>query len=68
MSVLLVVVDKEQNSELSLLCGPICPNGGLQWNRHCILELYRLRYPERAIELLDADVQSSLIVTQTIFL
>ena len=57
MSVLLVVVDKEQNSELSLLCGQICPNGGLQWNCHCILELYRLRYPERAIELLDADIQ-----------
>ena len=57
MSVLLVVVDKEQNSELSLLCGQICPNGGLQWNCHCILELYRLRYPEHAIELLDADIQ-----------
>ena len=53
MSVLLVVVDKEQNSELSLLCGQICPNGDC----HCILELYRLRYPERAIELLDADIQ-----------
>lgn len=53
MSVLLVVVDKEQNSELSLLCGQICPNGDC----HCILELYRLRYPEHAIELLDADIQ-----------
>ena len=58
MSVLLVVVDKEQNSKLSLLCGQIRPSGGLQWNSHCILELYRLRCPERGIELLDADIHS----------